>query len=59
MSTLFVGLLASLSEVERLLIFVFIRDSLELRRNTGGNLGGIPKTNAKKVSLVLRLRKEG
>ena len=35
------------------------REFIEHRRKTGGNLGGRPKTNAKKESLVLRLRKKG
>ena len=32
---------------------------VEYRRKTGGNLGGRPKTSAKKEKLVLRLREEG
>ena len=59
MATLVVGLLTGLSEVERSLIQERTRESVEHRRKTGGNLGGRPKTNAKKESLVLRLRKEG
>ena len=59
MAPLVVGLLTGLSEVERSLIQERTRESDEHRRKTGGNLGGIPKTNAMKESLVLRLRKEG
>ena len=59
MAPLVVGLLTGLSEVERSLIQERTRESVEHRRKTGGNLGGRPKTNAKKETLVLRLRKEG
>jgi len=59
MAPLVVGLLTGLSEVERSLIQERTRESVEHRRKTGGNLGGRPKTSAKKESLVLRLRKEG
>ena len=59
MAPLVVGLLTGLSEVERSLIQERTRESVEHRRKTGGNLGGRPRTNAKKESLVLRLRKEG
>ena len=59
MAPLVVGLLTGLSEVERSLIQERTRESVEHRRKTGGNLGGRPKTNAKKESLVLRLRREG
>ena len=47
-----VGLLTGLLEVERSLIQERNRESVEHRRKTGGNLGGRPKTNAKKESLV-------
>ena len=59
MAPLVVGLLTGLSEVERSLIQERTRESVEYRRKTGGNLGGRPKTNSKKESLVLRFRKEG
>ena len=59
MAPLVVGLLTGLSGLERSLIQERTRESVEHRRKTGGNLGGRPKTNAKKESLVLRLRKEG
>ena len=59
MAPLVVGLLTGLSEVERSLIQERTRESVEHRRKTGGDLGGRPKTSAKKESVVLRLRKEG
>ena len=59
MAPLVVGPLTGLSEVERSLIQERTRESVEHRRQTGGNLGGRPKTSDKKQSLVLRLRKEG
>ena len=59
MAPLVVGLLTGLSEVERSLIQERSRESVEHRRKTGGDLGGRPKTSAKKESLVLRLRQEG
>jgi len=59
MAPLVVGLLTGLSEVERSLIQERTRESVEHRRKTGGDLGGRPKTSAKKESLVLRLREEG
>ena len=59
MAPLVVGLLTRLSEVERSLIQERTRESVEHRRKTGGDLGGRPKTSAKKESLVLRLREEG
>ena len=54
-----IGLLSGLAEVERSLIKERTRESVEYRRQTGGNLGGRPKTSPKKEKLVLRLRKEG
>ena len=59
MAPLVVGLLTGLSEVERSLIQERSRESVEHRRKTGGDLGGRPKTSAKKEGLVLRLREEG
>ena len=47
------------AEVERSLIQVRTRESIQHRRSTGGNLGGRPKTNQAKERLVLRLRGEG
>ena len=54
-----IGLLSSLAEVERSLIQERTRESVAYRRQTGGNLGGRPKTAPKKEKLVLRLREEG
>ena len=54
-----IGLLSGLAEVERSLIQERTRESVEYRRQTGGNLGGRPKTAPKKEKLVLRLREEG
>ena len=54
-----IGLLTGLNEVERELIQERTIASVEYRRKTGGNLGGRPKTSAKKEKLVLRLREEG
>ena len=54
-----IGLLSGLAEVERSLIQERTRESVELRRKTGGNLGGRPKTAPKKEKLVMRLREEG
>ncbi len=54
-----IGLLSGLAEVERSLIQERTRESVEYRRQTGGNLGGRPKTAPKQEKLVLRLREEG
>mgnify|MGYP003314242307 CR=1 FL=1 len=43
-----IGLLSGLAEVERSLIQERTRESVEYRRQTGGNLGGRPKTNNEK-----------
>ena len=59
MAPLVVGLLTGLSEVEKSHIVERSRESVEHRRKTGGDLGGRPKTSAKKEALVLRLRQEG
>ena len=59
MAPLAVGLLTGLSELERSLIQERIRESVEHRRKTGGNLGGRPKTSSRREALVLRLRQEG
>ena len=56
---LLIGLLSGLAEVERSLIQERTRESVEYRRQTGGNLGGRPKTAPKKEKLVMRLRDEG
>ena len=54
-----IGLLSGLGEVERQMVIERTQESLNHRRETGGNLGGRPKTNDEKEGLVLRLRKEG
>ena len=54
-----IGLLTGLNEVERELTQERTIQSVEYRRKTGGNLGGRPKTSAKREKLVLRLREEG
>ena len=59
LAPLVIGLLTGLAEVERSLIQERSRESVELRRRTGGNLGGRPKTAEKKERLVMRLREEG
>ena len=54
-----IGLLSGLAEVERSLVHERTLESIQHRRETGGNLGGRPKTNQAKECLVLRLREEG
>ena len=54
-----IGLLSGLAEVERSLTRERTIESIQHRKETGGNLGGRPKTNSAKEGLVLRLRKEG
>ena len=54
-----IGLLTGLNEVERELTQERTLASIAYRRQTGGNLGGRPKTNNEKEGLVLRLRNEG
>ena len=56
---LLIGLLTGLNEVERELIQERTQASIDYRRKHGGNLGGRPKTSAKKEQLVIRLREEG
>ena len=48
-----------MAEVERSLIQERTLESIQHRRETGGNLGGRPKTNQEKERLVLLLREEG
>ena len=45
--------------MERSLIQERTLESIQHRRETGGNLGGHSKTNQAKERLVLRLREEG
>ena len=54
-----ISLLLGLSELERSLIQERTFESIQGRRETGGNLGGRPKTNNEKEHLVIRLRNEG
>ncbi|WP_081215451.1 recombinase family protein [Prochlorococcus marinus] len=54
-----IGLLSGLAEVERSLTRERTIESIQHRKETGGNLGGRPKTSRVKEGLVLRLRKEG
>ena len=54
-----IGLLSGLAEVERSLTRERTIESIQHRKETGGNLGGRPKTSRGKEGLVLRLRKEG
>ena len=54
-----IGLLSGLGEIERQMVIERTQKSINYRRETGGNLGGRPKTNHEKEALVLRLRKEG
>ena len=54
-----IGLLTGLNEVERELTQERTLASIAYRRQTGGNLGGRPKTAPKKEKLVMRLREEG
>ena len=56
---LLIGLLSGLGEVERKMIIERTQESINYRKETGGNLGGRPKTNNEKESLVMRLRNEG
>ena len=54
-----IGLLSGLGEVERQMVIERTQESINHRRETGGNLGGRPKINNEKEALVLRLRNEG
>ncbi len=56
---LVIGLLAGLWEVERQMIIERTQKSINYRKGIGRNLGGRPKTNNEKESLVIRLRNEG
>jgi len=54
-----IGLLTGLNQVEREQISERVQMSVEYRRANNGDLGGRPKTSAKKEKYVLRLRSEG
>ncbi len=53
------GLISGLAEVDRSLTRERTIESIQHRKETGGNLGGRPKTSNAKEGLVLRLRDEG
>ena len=53
------NLLSGLSEIDHHMVIERVQESIKNRRETGGNLGGRPKTNNEKEVLVLRLRHEG
>jgi DNA invertase Pin-like site-specific DNA recombinase len=59
LAPLVIGLLMGFAEVERPLIQEHTKESVEHRRRTGANLGGLPKTSDKKERLVVRLLDEG
>ena len=54
-----ISLLSGIGEVERQMVIERTQESINHRRETGGNIGGRPKTNNEKEGLVLRLREEG
>ena len=54
-----IGLLSGLGEVEKQMMIERTQESIKHRKETGGNLGGRPKTNNQREALVLRLREEG
>ncbi len=58
-SNVLIGFLLGFSQLERSIIQERKIESIEQRRETGGNLGGRPKTNNEKEALVIRLRNEG
>jgi len=59
LSPIVIGLLSGIGEVERQMVIERMQESIHHRRETGGNLGGRPKTNDEKEGLVIRLRSEG
>ena len=58
-SHVLIGFLLGFSQLERSIIQERKIESIEQRRETGGNLGGRPKTSNEKEALVIRLRNEG
>ena len=54
-----IGLLSGIAAVERQMVIERTQESINHRKETGGNLGGRPKTNDEKEGLVIRLRNEG
>ncbi len=59
LAPLLIGLLQSLTEIDKSIIQERSRESINFRRENGGNLGGRPKINQAREKLVLRLREEG
>ena len=59
LASIVIGLLSGLGEVDKQVVIERTQESINHRRETGGNLGGRPKTNNEKEALVLRLREEG
>ena len=59
MAPVLIGLLTGLNEMEREITRDRAMESIQHRKATGGSIGGRPKTNKAKESLVLRLRDEG
>ena len=59
LAPILIGLLSGLGEIERQMLIERTQESINHRKEQGGNLGGRPKTNNEKASLVLRLRNEG
>ena len=59
LAPILIGLLSGIGEVERQRLIERTQESINYRKATGGNLGGRPKTNNEKESLVIRLRDEG
>ena len=54
-----IGLLSGLGEIDRQMAIERTQESINHRRQTGGNLGGRSKTNNEREVLVLHLREEG
>lgn len=59
LAPILIGLLSGIGEVKRQKLIERTQESINYRKATGGNLGGRPKTNNEKESLVMRLRDEG
>ena len=58
-ASIVIGFLFGLGEIEPQMVIERTQESIKHRRETGGNLGGRPKTKHEKEELVLRLREEG
>ena len=57
-SPIVISLLRGLADLQRQMVIERTQESINYRKETGGNLGGRPKTNKEKESLVIRLRNE-